>query len=894
MRNIAKNFIYYLILFLSLGLPSASFQLQSKQEKASQTAKPEGTKSFTEFIIDSRKYEGLFNLYQKENRIYLEILPEQFGRNYLLFPTLWTSVPNGLSRDISPFLESGVTFPEKVFTWEKVDNKILLIWKNASYKTVKSPQLRRALNNVVPQSIVHIFNIECEPHPERHSFLICLDECFFSDLQNLGEFYSSALNHPYAVDKGRTIWGKTMAFPENIELGVRYTMFSSKKGYELGVPDPGLFTTSVRYSICELPLNNGYRPRLADDRIGYFYTKVNDYDRDDIDGVEVRYIKRWNLEKKEPEAKISEPKKPIIFWLENTVPLEYRKPLQEGALWWNKAFEKLGFKNAIVVKQMPDDAEWDSADMRYNTIRWIPTFKRGMGGHGSGFVRTNPFTGQILKADIMIYAPFNFIFDYNALFYPLNSPLVGKENGSMLWGINPFYQDNLVLEFEKNFGILEMLASSRINNIKDVPEEFYYDSIRYKVAHEVGHTLGLRHNFKGSTTIALQDLQNIEVTRKESIGSSVMDYVPLNLAPKGVKQGDYEARTLGAYDYWAIEYGYIPIEAETPEDELTRLNRIASRSTDPLLTFGTDEDANDLGLFSTSIDPMCAPFDLSSDPLSYTEQEINRIKDIWRQLEGRTLFEGKSYEYLRSAFEMSLIKYFQAISRSVKWIGGIYHTRAHVGDPGKVLPFKVVEYENQVRAFDIINNNLFNADIFSFEPAFIQKLQNSWFSDSELQPLFLKEAQEEGYRVDFSLSNTLEQFYQQILNMLLDPMRLHRIQDNETSTEGRKLTLSNYFSKLHTAIWKELKEGKPAGTYRRILQKEYLDKIRTFVKNPSPPVGADVVTLCRYQLKELDKDIINYLRTYPEIDLMTRAHFEYCSDIITQSLRTDFTGNSIK
>ncbi len=874
-----------LILILSFALVrslSYGFVLdqQTKEKPAEKAeAKPAEPKekTFDEIIKDAKKLEGLFTIYQKDDKLYMEILPSQFGRMHLFIPTLWTSVGFG---------GAGSYLSSKVFTLEKLDKKILLVWKNTNYVAKKSPQYKRSLENVVPESIAHAFKVESEPHPERKSYLVLLDDFFFSDVADLGARFSTPQN-AYSLDKGRTVWGKNKTFPKNIELDVRYTLNSPKPRPEPTVPDSRYFTVRVRYSISELPVDNGFKPRLADDRVGYFVTRVFDYDKLDLDGTVVRYICRWDLRKKDPRAKLSEPIEPIVFWLENTIPPEFRPAIRDGLLEWNKAFEKAGFKNAVVVKEMPDDADWDPADIRYNTIRWVASLS-GEGGGAFGPSRINPFTGQILDADVVMFAPMNFIFSYQVFSSPLDFMLSGEPGNSAPWSRNIWSQDNFMLGWQRDYAILNMLADGQIADVKDVPKEFLYEFYKFLGCHEVGHTLGLRHNFKGSMTIKLKDLHNKAYTAKNSMGNSIMEYLSANLAPKGVKQGEYYQTTIGAWDNWVIEYGYAPIAADSPEGELPALAKIAARSNEPELVYGTDEDAYNFGQFAVSIDPECVTFDLSDDPLAYSEQQVQRTKDLWRQLETRALFEGKSYYYLRRGFSASLGQYFQAMSRLVKWIGGIYHKRTHVGDPGQAQPFQVAEYEKQRRALDIIKNNLLNPDAFAFEPEFIAKLQaNRFFDFSDL------DQNADRIRLNFSLADSLQAFYQAMIGALYDPVRLHRIQDNEMMTQGKKLVLGDYMGELYAAIWQELKDGKSIGPYRRILQREYVSRATDLVLKAPAQAPDDAISICRYQLKALDMDIKNYLGTQTAVDLETRAHLENCADLITETLKAVYT-KSIK
>jgi hypothetical protein len=880
----------FILLLACVFLYSASLSLALEpQEKEAEKAEPKQEKTeektpqkpaappekkFDEVIKDAEKMEGLFNLYAKDDKLYLEIRPDQFGRLYLYIPTLWTSVGYG---------GTGSYFPSHVFLWEKLDKKVLLTWKNTRYTVEKSPEYKRNLENVVPQSIAHAFKIESEPHPETKSVLIDADSFFLSDCLGLAQVYSRPQN-PYSMDKSRTVWGKVKAFPQNIELEVRYTLSSTKPVDEPSVPDPGAFTVHARFSISELPVDNGFVPRLADDRVGYFMQEVFDYDRNELDGTVVRYINRRHLVKKNPKAAVSEPVEPIVFWLENTIPPEYRPPIRDGLLEWNKAFEKAGFKNAVVVKEMPDDAEWDPADVRYSTIRWAASLA-GVGGGAFGPSRVNPMTGQILDADVVMFAPINYIFSYNVFDSPLNARFTGEWGHSIAGEISPWGLDNLMLGFERDYAVFEMLANGEIRDVKDVPKQFMYDFYKFLGCHEVGHTLGLRHNFKGSIAIKLKDLQNQELTRRESIGNSIMEYLPRNTAPKGVKQGEYFQSTIGAWDYWAIEYGYKPLGEKGPDAEVPALQKMASRSNEPELIYGTDEDAYDFGPYSVSVDPECITWDLSDDPLSWSIQQVERTKDLWKQLEERALFEGRSYVYLRNGFAASLGQYFGSMSRVVKWIGGLYHKRTHVGDQGGVLPFEVVEYEKQRRAFDIIRDNLLRPDAFSFDPELLKKLQASRFLDFSA---VYKASATGAFRLDFALSDYLKRYYKSMLGMLYDPLRLSRIQENEARTQGKKLTLSDYLGELHASIWEEIGKGAAISPYRRILQREYLGKVTEFILKPPAPTPDDVISIARYQLKKLDTEITDYLTKNLDADLATRAHLEGCSDSIHEALQAVF------
>lgn len=850
-----------------------------KKDKAKdKNAGKKKEKAFEDVIKDAKKLSGLFNLYSKDDSLYMEILPSQIGKKFLYVPTIWRSVGYG---------GSGAYIQEKVFTWEKLAKKVLLKFVNTRYTAGKTGEYKRSMKNVVPETIVHAFKIESTPHKKRKSILINLDGCFLGDMIKLGNRFSRNPKHRYSVDPKRTFWGKIQTFPKNVELEVRYTIASSKPQYTPSVPDSGAFTLNVRYSISLLPEKNGFKSRLADDRVGYFLTNRIDFDKTGLEGSTVRFINRWHLEKKDPNAVVSEVKKPVVFWLENTIPRNLRKAIRDGVLEWNKAYEKAGLKNAIVVKQMPDDAKWDPADIRYNTIRWVVALT-GSGGGAFGPSRVNPLTGEILDADVVLYGPTHWNLPYFSLYAPLGSGM-NPMNQTLPGFQNPWLEDSVNMGMQRDMAIVQMLADGRISSIDDVPESFLYQYYKMLACHEVGHTLGLRHNFKGSTTIALKDLHNEKLTRKKSIGNSIMEYLPANLAAKGVKQGEYYQTTIGAWDYWVIEYGYKPFAQGINEGK--ELEKIAQRAGRPQLIYGTDEDAYDFSGYSISVDPTCVTWDIGDDPLGYSEQEVKRVRQLWKQLEKRTLFKGESYVYLRNSFYGTLRLYYRAMTRLVKWLGGMYHTRSHVGDPNGTQPFRVVEFDKQRRAFDIIKKNLLSPGNFSFQPSFLNRLQSNVYFDWDNFRNLIQMMNSGNYTRDFSLTAYLKVLYRQITRMLYDPLRLQRILDNEGRVNGKSgkvLSLGKYMEELHHSVWQEVFKNAPIAKERRILQRIVLKHLTGMLLSPKNPIPGDALSVTRYQLKKLKTDIDTYIfKAKPGV--LTRAHLENCKDSIHKALEAGFT-----
>ena len=502
----------------------------------------------------------------------------------------------------------------------------------------------------------------------------------------------------------------------------------------------------MHYSVSRLP-ETGYQPRLADDRVGHFLTVIKDFSKTGADDQFVRYINRWDLRKAKPGAEVSPPVTPIVVWIEKTVPYKFRGAVRDGILEWNKAFERVGFSNAIEVRQQPDDATWDPEDIRYNTFRWITA----NAGFAMGPSRTNPLTGQILDADIIFDADFIEIWTRrletwkpDAAVEPLGLPLVAFNGHEDATGL-PFSlafdreTDSEGLGRQFAFGALAMAAGAK-PVAKDQIEKLLVEGVKSVVTHEVGHTLGLRHNFKSSALLTMDEVNDPEKNRTIGLTASIMDYTPVNISPKGKKQGDYFSRTIGPYDYWAIEYAYRPLPGGT-DGEVPQLAKIASRCTEPALQYATDEDTGPL-----APDPSVNRFDLSKDPVEFARWRVELISQLLPVLVDRAVEPGEGYDRARNAFGILLNEHARAMGFVAREIGGVYVNRDHRGDPKARPPFVVTEPKKQREALEFLEQQVFGPEAYRFPDKLLDFLGTTHWKHWGMKP--------QG-RPDFPLNQTV-------------------------------------------------------------------------------------------------------------------------------------------
>ncbi|MFM7605536.1 MAG: zinc-dependent metalloprotease, partial [Prosthecobacter sp.] len=473
--------------------------------------------------------------------------------------------------------------------------------------------------------------------------------------------------------------------------------------HEADITDARYITVQVQHTLLAMP-ESDFKPRLDDPRIGYFTHQITDMTS--LDAAPYRdVIHRWNLVKQKPGTALSEPLEPIVFWIENTTPIEFRDTIRAAVLKWNEAFETAGFKDAVVVKQQPDDAKWDAGDIEHNVLRWTSSINPPFGGYGPSFA--NPRTGQILGADIMLeYSYITKRLLTKKLYNDLG--LASEPSNSKAIHLDP--HACLACNCARHgiqFGqtMLRLQKSDRIEIDRLVKESLYYLAL-----HEVGHTLGLNHNFRSSHLHTPDAVHKAEITEKFGLTGSVMDYPPVNLAPKGIKQGQYFTTKPGPYDHWAINFGYSEA-LEDPVEEAKRLEVIASLSHKPELAFANDAD--DMRSTGKAIDPRAMLFDMSSDPIVYGEQRCELAKGEIKNVLKDLAEPGKSWQEIAQGY-MSITKEIgNALTAISRYIGGVYVERAVQGQAEGVKPFKPVEAEKQRRALAVIGKHAFAADAFA-------------------------------------------------------------------------------------------------------------------------------------------------------------------------------------
>ena len=558
-----------------------------------------------------------------------------------------------------------------------------------------------------------------------------------------------------------------------------------------------------------------------------------------------------------------------MFWLENSIPHQYRDWIRDGVLMWNPAFERVGIKNAIVVKQQPDDADWDPADIRYNTIRWLVSYDATF---AIGPSHSNPYTGQKFDADIGFTEGVMRLGArrrYELRVHPvqrldrMKAPSwTSSQPGGIAGRFICDYAGGLVERASFAYDVM----ATRPDWSAEKEEKYVREFAMTIAAHEVGHTLGFRHNFRASTINRMDQLADTDRTHNVGLAASVMDYNPPVIALKGERQGDYFPVVVGSYDHWAVEYAYKPIPgAKTPQDELPELRKIGARVAEPLLAYGTDEDA---GMSARALDPRNTRFDFTHDPLEWFSHEFKLTSELWANMEAKLVRSGDSYEVLRRAFGHSWQPYFVGSHLAMKYIGGVYHNRDHAADPSGRPPYTPVPPGEQRKALQFLADEIWAPSVFQVPVSLLTKLQFERFVDFEGRQFHAP-------RLDYPLHDSVLAVQGEVLNDLYHPVKLSRLVDLELMypDPDDKFTLADMFVGIRDTIWSELDTSSAINGFRRNLQRAHLKQLVQLVLKPKEGTPGDAVALARADLVQLEAAMEGAVQRGAP-DYTTQAHLE--------------------
>jgi hypothetical protein len=413
------------------------------------------------------------------------------------------------------------------------------------------------------------------------------------------------------------------------------------------------------------------------------------------------------------------------------------------------------------------------------------------------------------------------------------------------------------------FGSLMLAEEGKPASEQEV-EKLIAQGLKEVVMHEVGHTLGLRHNFKASALLSLEELNDIEKVRSTGLAASLMDYLPMNFVPKGQRHSTYFSTTIGPYDYWAIQYGYQPICG----DQEAELKKIASRSAEPALQYATDEDARGI-----DPDPLVNRFDLGKDPIEFARQRVELINQAWPDLVERVTPEGEGYQQARRAFNVLLSEYGRVMYFTARFIGGVYVHRDHKGEPGARPPYVIVDRQKQREAMTLLEQQVFGRESYQFPAKLYNYLGHSnWSHWGTTVPA----------RVDYPVHETILRWQDWILAQLLSSLTLSRLVDSELKVpdDQEAFTAAELLKRLTAAIFSEIDElkvgeytnRKPAiGSLRRSLQRRYLQRLADLAMgNTSAP--EDCRSVAHAELEALQARIKQVLAGNVQLDSYTRAH----------------------
>jgi len=836
---------------------------------------------FAEVTREAKRVGGYLPVWTRDEKTWIEI-PAALLDQPMFFAS---SVVGGMGIG---GLWPGMMGREHIVSLRRVGNNVLLVARNQRVRAPTGTTLARAVSESYSDSLLGVAPLASAPQSGTGALLVDATVLLGGDINGTQTTLETLFRLPYALDRNSSGLERVRAQAEGLYVTMRNHYAIPKMpappatapGAALpnpgaqpnppgSVPDARSMFLAYAYTLAPLPAQP-MKPRMADARVGYFNSSFTNFGDDTQEGKRTHFINRWRLEKKDPAAALSEPKEPIRVVMDRNIPEVWRQPLREAAQEWNKAFEKAGFLNALSIEQQPADADWTTTEgVRMLAMRWFA--QEGPGSTAVGPSQKDPRTGEILRAAVIIDENRVRIFRSRAgegvprwaEQLPPHATLAQDHDHDLC-----NYAD--VAFDEASFGFDLLVERGLLDPNSPEADRYIADALKSVTMHEIGHTLGLRHNFRASTAMTAAQLRDRAYTQTNGLSASVMEYNAQNLPLKGESVADYNMLTLGAYDYWAIEYGYR--EYASPDAEKPALKTLAARSErEPALAYATDQD---LGNY----DPMINQRDMSSEPLDFAQRQIKLARELWERTTTRPLAADEDLTVYRRALSRVLNSMGASLPFAAKYVGGVYTSRAVAGANQPLLV--PVPAGQQRAALAVLINEIFSSASFKFDPQVLSRLGVD-HNEPRANP-------QQG--VDFSLPTAVLTLQRGALDTLMADGLAGRLADAEAKVADphQLLTYSEVQTRLSKAVWSELAVGNKGkgdiDSLRRNLQREHVRRLASGLVRTSATTAADVRAVHRQVAIKLRSQLQSAVAGKKRSSLV-QAHLEDSLQTLTEALK---------